>query len=368
MREHKDYYRVLGVPRDADPKTIKDAFRDLALKFHPDRNREPGAEDRFKEIAEAYAVLSDPEKRHEYDARGFSGVAGFSPEDLFAGIDLDDVFGGFARDFGFGESVFDRFFHTARPQRGRDIEIMAEVPLQLIATGGSHRIRVPHTVACLRCDGSGAEPPSQPHPCTVCGGSGSLTSRRVEDKMTVQQISTCTACRGTGTIIDVPCIECGGSGRVNEWEEITIQIPVGVEEGTALRIPGKGMPGPDDTPAGNLLVVIRSADDTRFQRKGADLWHSEVIAIEDAVLGSTLEIPTLDDPVRVSIPPGTQSGEILRLAGKGLPSYGGARQGDLMLVVKVAVPQEISDEERRLFERLRGLHHSADLRKTGTES
>jgi molecular chaperone DnaJ len=364
--KEKDYYRVLGVPRNADARAIKDAFRDLALKFHPDRNREAGAEDRFKEIAEAYAVLSDPEKRRQYDLRGFPGVAGFSPEDLFAGIDLEDVFGGFARDFGFGESIFDRFFHTARPRRGRDVEIVAEVPLELIATGGMQRIQVPHEVTCPRCQGSGAEPPVQPRQCNVCGGSGSLVSERVEGKVKMQQITICTACRGSGKLIDSPCQTCDGAGKIEEREEIAIQIPIGVEEGTALRLRGKGMPGPSDTPPGDLLVVIRSAADPRFRRRGMDLWHSEVIPIEDAVLGSSIEVPTLEEPVLVTIPPGMQPGGILRLAGKGLPSCGEARRGDLMLVIEVAVPTEVDDEERRLFERLRSLHQPHRMRETVT--
>lgn len=359
----KDYYETLGVPPDADQAAIKDAFRNLALKYHPDRNKEPGAEARFKDIAEAYAVLSDPQKRRRYDAAGAAGLSGISAEDLFAGIDLEDVFGGFARDFGFGESIFERFFRTARPRRGRDIEMVVEVPLAQIATGGTHRLEIPHPIDCPRCEGSGAEPPTQPRTCPDCDGSGTKVSRRSERNVTVQQITTCTSCGGSGRLIDTPCRDCGGRGRIERLEELSLRIPIGIEEGTALGVPGRGEPGGADSPPGDLLVIVRSAPDRRFRRRRTDLWHTEVVPVEDAALGASIEVPTLEEPVTVVIPSGTQPGQILRVAGKGLPAPGGGRPGDLMLVIEVEVPRRPDEEERRLFEQLRRLHRQGDLQE-----
>ena len=214
----RDYYEVLGVPRDADAKAIKDAFRKLALQFHPDRNKEPGAEERFKEIAEAYAVLSDPKKRGEYDTRGFAGVAGFSPEDLFGGIDFGDIFGGAGFDFGFdlggGGGFFYRFFgrHRARRTQGANIEVELTVPLERVLNGGEETIRISRPDTCPSCHGSRAEPGTSPHPCKDCNGTGKHVTSSRKGVVSFQQITTCAACEGLGTIIDKPCSKCHGHG------------------------------------------------------------------------------------------------------------------------------------------------------------
>lgn len=350
---------MLGVARDADQKAIKDAFRNLALKYHPDRNKEPDAEERFKEIAEAYAVLSDPKKRAEYDARGFAGVEGFSEEDLFRGVDFDDIFSGLNFDFG-GGGLFDSFFHRRRrgPERGSNIEVEVSVPLERVAQGGEEQVRVQRPVTCSACRGRGTEGGVAPKTCDTCKGTGRIAHSRREEKehVLIQQISTCPACDGRGTIIDHPCHVCQGSGEVGQDETLTVKIPRGIEEGMALRIPGKGMPSSEAGGAtGDLLVVVRSRPDPRFERAGADLVRQETISLTDAVLGTARDVPTLDGSVSVAIPPGTQPGSLLRLKDKGLPEFGNRRHGELYLRIAVRVPEKLSSEERELYERLRAL-------------
>ncbi|MDX1253457.1 MAG: DnaJ domain-containing protein [Gammaproteobacteria bacterium] len=350
----RDYYEILGVPRNADQKTIKDAFRTLALKYHPDRNKEPGAEERFKEIAEAYAVLSDPKKRAEYDAGGFAGVAGFTPEDLFGGIDFEDIFRGF--DLGFGGGLFDRFFRRrpSGPPRGMDLEIEVMVPLEKIAGGGEEKVHLSRTAPCPDCHGSGARPGTTPHICETCKGTGHKTSSRKESGIFFQQTTICPDCHGRGNFIDQPCPKCNGSGKVPQDETLTVVIPPGAEEGLALRIPGRGGASPESGGIpGDLLVVVRSTPDRRFARDGANLWRVETITLLDAVLGTTLKVSTLDGSATVTILPGTQPDEILRLRGKGLPRFGARGRGDLLLRIVVRVPEKLSAEERKLYERLR---------------
>jgi len=347
---------VLGVPREADQKAIKDAFRSLALQYHPDRNKAPGAEERFKEIAEAYAVLSDPRKRAEYDTRGFAGVAGFTPEDLFGGIDFEDIFGGLNFDFG-GTGLFGNFFRRhAGPPRGANVEVDLTIPLERVASGGEETVRLARPAACPACKGSGAKTGTAPRRCETCGGSGRQVKSKHEGGVTMQQISTCPVCHGRGSIIDQLCPDCGGRGEIAREETLTVTIPAGVEEGMALRISGKGMPSaePGGT-TGDLYVVVRSAPDSRFERLGADLWRSATIPVADAVLGTELEVPTLDGTASVTVPPGTQPDALLRLKGKGLPEFGAKRHGDLYLRMRVHVPEKLSREERELYEKLRGL-------------
>jgi molecular chaperone DnaJ len=360
----RDYYEVLGIARDADAKAIKEAFRTLALKYHPDRNKSPDAEERFKEIAEAYAVLSDPKKRAQYDARGFEGVAGFTPEDLFGGIDFGDIFGeaGFGLDFGLGGGLFERLFgrRPRGPARGQDLQVELTLPLETIARGGEETVRYTRPVTCPRCHGSGAEPGTKPRPCPACGGSGRRVVAREESRgeaaIRLQQITVCPACGGRGTIIDQPCRQCRGEGRVEKQESLKVSIPPGAEEGMALRIPGHGLPAPEPGGApGDLYVIVRSAPDARFARRGADLWRSETVNVADAVLGTTLKVPTLEGSAEVMVPPGTQPGQILRLRGKGLPLFGARSRGDLNLRIEVRIPQRLTAEERALYEKLRAL-------------
>lgn len=355
-KPQRDYYEVLGVPADASPDKIKQAFRELALKYHPDRNKEPDAEERFKEIAEAYAILSDPKKRAEYDARGHAAVAGFSPEDFFSGVNVEDLFGGM--DFGFGEGIFDRFFRR-RPQgppKGADIQTTLEVSLERVAAGGEETVRIVRPQQCPSCHGSGAQPGTEPRKCKSCGGTGNKVSRRRQKGVRFETITTCSHCLGQGEIIDSPCSECKGEGKVQSEESLSITIPIGVEEGVALRIPGYGLPSSDSKdPPGDLYVVVNTKPDRRFQRRGADLWRSESLEITDAVLGTKLDVPTLDGSTVVRVPPGTQPDDILRLRGKGLPEYGSGKRRDLHIRISIHIPEHLSKEELKLYKQLREL-------------
>lgn len=359
---HRDYYEVLGVPRDADQKAIKNAFRSLAMKYHPDRNKTPEAEQRFKEIAEAYAILSDPKKRAEYDSRGFSGVSGFSPEDLFGGIDFGDLFG----DIGFGlggGGLFERLFrghYRAGPARGRDLQIQLSLPLERIYHGGKETVRYTRLVQCPRCHGTKAEPGTRVKPCHACGGTGHQVTTREEAKekgsIRFQQIRLCPVCGGSGELVEHPCGQCQGAAEIEKQESLEINIPVGAEEGMALRVPAHGQPSSEQGgAAGDLYVIVHTAADPRFERLGADLWRSETVEVVDAVLGTRLTCPTLDGEVEVSVPPGTQPGAVLRLRGKGLPRFGGGERGDIKLRIAVHIPQQLSPRERELYQRLRDL-------------
>ena len=288
-------------------------------------------------------------------------MAGFSREDLFSGINFEDIFGGLNFDFG-GFGPFEGLFRRRTgPPHGANIEVELVVPLERVVSGGEEKIRLGRPAACTACHGPGAEGGAAPRTCPTCGGSGRLTHSRQEKKehVLIQQITTCSACGGRGSIIDRPCPQCGGSGETEQEEVLTVKIPQGVEEGMALRIQGKGMPSPQAGGAsGDLFVVVRTRRDPRFERTGADLLRRETISLTDAVLGATLEVPTLHGSAGVSIPPGTQPGAVLRLKGKGLPEFGSARHGDLYLRIEVQVPERLSREERELYERLRTIRRS----------
>lgn len=364
----RDYYEVLGVPRDADAKAIKDAFRRLALQYHPDRNKEPGATEKFKEIAEAYAVLSDPKKRAGYDRRGFAGVAGFTAEDLYGGIDFDDLFGGLGFDFGIGgESLFNRFFGRRRragPVRGVNLEVELAVPLERVLRGGEETLHLTRPQTCPACQGSGAEHGTAKRPCDPCGGKGQQVISRKQGNVDIRQITLCPICQGSGTVIEKVCLECAGRGQVERSETLTVKVPPGVEEGMALHIPAHGLPSRETGgPPGDLYVVVHSLRDARFERRGADLWHSTTVSVPDAVLGASTTVPTLDGSVTVTIPPGTQPGAVLRLRGKGLTEFGSAKRGDLYISLQVQVPERMSHDERELYERLRSFASARHSKK-----
>jgi molecular chaperone DnaJ len=353
----RDYYEVLGIPKDADQKTIKGAFRALAMKYHPDRNKEPDAEARFKEIAEAYAILSDSKKRADYDTQGFAGVGDVSQQDIFSGINFDDIFGGLNFGFGMG-NPFESFFHRTRsgPSHGANVEVDLYVTLERVASGGDESIQLSHPVSCEACHGVGSKDGVAPKACTSCGGSGHIAQSRREknEHVLIQQITICPVCKGRGNIIETPCPECHGTGQTEKAETLTVKIPCGIEEGMALRIPGKGMPSPEAGGlSGDLYVVVRTQRDPRFVRDGADLVRMETISLLDAVLGTSLKVPTLDGSASVTVPPGTQPGAVLRLKEKGLPEFGSKRHGVMYLRIEVKVPEKLTSEERELYERLR---------------
>ena len=359
----RDYYEVLGLARDADAKAIRDAFRQLALKFHPDRNKEAGAEERFREIAEAYAVLSDPGKRADYDARGFGGLGEMRPEDLFGGIDFENLFGGLG--FDLGDGLFERFFgdggrRRQGPVRGDNLELSLQIPLERVLAGGEETLRFERHVSCPACHGSGAKAGTQPHTCTACQGSGREVRKSHEGNVLFQQVMPCAACGGRGVVIEDPCDECHGEGRVLRADKITLRIPPGIEDGMALRVPGHGQPAPAvGGEPGDLYVLIHSRPDPRFERSGADLWRAQQLPLVDAVLGAELQVQTLDGEASVKVPAGTQAGTVLRLRGKGLPHFGHDMRGDLLLRLRVQVPEQLSDAERSLYEQLRMLKASS---------
>jgi molecular chaperone DnaJ len=364
-KQTHDYYEVLGIQRDADEAAIKKAYHKLAMKWHPDRNKSPEAEEKFKEIATAYAILKDPKKRARYDSLGIEGVAHFTPEDLFGGLDMGDLFGDMGFGFG-GSSIFDRMFgggHRGRqPTQGKDLRINVEVPLSVIYSGGKHEISVSHPVACDACHGYGTADGKSPPLCKVCNGSGrqmlSRNEQRNEQSVRFQQITICPACHGKGTQIEQPCKTCGGYGKIEKQETLLITLPPGIEDGTILRITGHGLPADKpEMPHGNLHVSVYAKPDPRFRRRGADLWRSETIEAIDAMLGTEIEVPTLDGKIKVKIPPGSQPDEILRIKGKGLPNYNNPGNGNLNLHIIVHIPENISDEDRKLLEQYRDINN-----------
>ena len=288
-------------------------------------------------------------------------MSDFSQEDLFGGINFDEIFGGGGFGFdlgGFGGGIFNGFFGRTheRTARGEDIRVQIVVPLHKIITGGEEEIRISHPRVCPVCKGSGAAAGTEPRVCNRCNGSGNFITTRQEGNVSYQEIRTCPECGGRGKFIDSPCLKCNGTGMVDESEKLTVNIPVGAEEGMVLRIPAHGRPShkPNGKP-GDLLVVVRTAFDPRFKRAGADLWHSKTIELVDAVLGTEIEVATLEKPVTVTIPQGTQPNAVLRIGEKGLPHFGESRRGDIYLRLDIHIPESLSREERELYTQLRKL-------------
>jgi molecular chaperone DnaJ len=344
MAPRRDYYEVLGVPRNASEQEVKSAYRRLALKHHPDRN--PGdrqAEERFKEAAEAYAVLGDPEKRQRYDTFGHAGLGagagGFDPT-IFA--DFGDILGDF---FGFGD-----FFGRRRgPRRGADLRYNLELTFEEAALGTEAQIRIPRSESCTACGGSGAAPGTRPASCPTCSGSGQVTFQ--QGFFSVAR--TCSHCRGAGRIITEECRSCRGEGRVPVERTLSVKIPAGVDDGSQLRIAGEGEAGGPGAPAGDLFVVLRVAPHELFRRDGTNLLCELPVSVPQAALGASVEVPTLEGGrAKLTIPEGTQSGTVLRIRGQGVPALGGRGRGDLHVLVRVVVPRHLSAEQRRLLEQL----------------
>ncbi|MCS6970011.1 MAG: molecular chaperone DnaJ [Planctomycetota bacterium] len=345
----RDYYEVLGVGRDASEEEIKKAYRKLAMKYHPDRN--PGdkeAEAKFKEAAEAYEVLSDPQKRARYDQMGHAGVEGMghagqgfqSMEEIFA--QFGDLFGGRG-------SLFEELFGARRsgPEQGASLRVALEIPFREAVTGCSRTIDLRRNEICDTCRGSGAKPGTKPTGCPVCHGSGVV--RQGQGFFIIQ--TTCPRCGGVGKVISAPCPDCHGEGMRERKATLRVDIPPGVEDGVTLRLQGEGEPSRHGGPRGDLYVVVHVTDDPFFQRDGDDLICQVPITYAQAVLGAEIRVPTIDGEATLRIPPGTQPGERLRMRGAGIPGRGG-RRGDQIVVVQVLVPRKLSAEQRELIERL----------------
>ncbi len=347
----RDYYEVLGVARTANDQEIKSAYRKLALKYHPDRNQgDTAAEERFKEAAEAYAVLADAEKRSAYDRFGHAGVGagvgagGFDPT-IFAGF--EDIFGNLGDLFGFGD-IFGGGRRRGGPQRGPDLRYDLEITFEESAKGTETTIQIPRQEKCGACKGSGAAPGSSPTPCPQCRGRGQI--RYQQGFFTVAQ--TCPQCRGAGQIISKPCTTCHGSGQVTEQRRLTVKIPAGIAGGQRLRLRGEGEAGFAGGPPGNLDVVVHVQEHPFLRRDGDDLYCEMPVSFPVLALGGEIKVPTLDGEETVRVPEGTESGSVLRLRGKGMPNISGRGRGDLHVVVQVMTPRKLTKEQKKLLEQL----------------
>ena len=360
----RDYYEVLGVDKSATADEIKKAYRKLAVKYHPDKN--PGdkeAEEKFKEAAEAYSILSDADKKAKYDQFGHAGVDGAAP-DFSGGFGnlndiLNDLFGGaFGGGFG-GFGGFGGGFGGGRQQqrvyRGRDIRVRVKLTLEEIAKGVEKEISIEKSVPCPECGGKGARNSSDIKTCSACNGTGQV--QRVANSIFGQTVtySTCQQCGGEGKVITNPCRSCGGSGLVRKRETIKVKIPAGVEAGMQLTIQGEGHAAKNNGVNGDLLVVIEEQEHPNLKREGNNLYYTKVISMPDAILGAEVEVPCLDGPYKIKVDAGTQSGTVVRLRNKGLPTvngYGGT--GDMYVKFAVWIPKKLDKEDKAIIESLRG--------------
>jgi molecular chaperone DnaJ len=345
----RDYYEVLGLTRNASDADIKRAFRELARRYHPDGNpNDPDAEERFKEISVAYETLGDPERRRRYDLFGETprgaGGGGQATGDPFGFGDIFDAF--------FGGDAFGMRRGPSGPARGPDSEVVIELDLAEAAFGATAPIDVRLPVSCSRCDGSGCEPGTHPSRCDECGGSGEVRQVRRSILGQVVTASPCSACDGTGRQILSPCRDCRGDGRVLADRTIEVEVPAGVDDGQRLRLSGRGAAASRGGEPGDLYVTIRVAPSTEFERQGDHLVRVERISVAQAALGAVVSVPTLEDPHELTVPPGTQPGQVFRVKGAGVPSLRGRGRGDLMVRVEVEVPTKMSDDEAALFLRL----------------
>lgn len=357
--EKRDYYEVLGVSKSADATEIKKAYRKLALKYHPDKN--PGdkeAEEKFKEAAEAYDVLSNEEKRRRYDQFGHAGVGGAGQGGFGGGMSMDDIFSQFGDIFGSfgGFSGFGGFGggrSARRVNRGTNLRVKVKMNLQEIATGIEKKIKVKKYVACQHCNGTGAKDGKSYSTCSTCKGSGQVT--RVQNTIlgAMQTTSTCPTCEGEGKIINEKCTFCNGEGVLMSEEVISINIPAGVGEGMQLSLSGKGNAARRGGVNGDLIVLIEEEEHPELVRDGNDLLYNVFIGYPEAVLGETVEIPTIEGKVKEKIEAGTQPGKILRLRGKGLPDVNGYGKGDLLAKVNVWIPKNLSKDEKKLVEKMK---------------
>ncbi len=359
----RDYYEVLGVPRNASKEEIKRAYRKLALKYHPDRNKSPDAEEKFKEISEAYAVLSDDERRREYDRFGHAGISGkYTWDDIFGSTDFDEIF----RDLGFGVGGFDRIFDMFfgggprqrykpggyGPRRGADLQYDLKITLEDAAFGREVEMSIPRTEVCDLCNGSGAKPGTTPRKCPKCDGTGEIRYTKTFGFTHFTEIRTCDLCHGKGMIIDHPCPRCHGTGKVKKERKIMVKIPPGIDSGYSLRLRGEGELSAGGGSPGDLYVIVHVKPHRIFKRDGDDIICEKRISFPQAALGAEIEVPTLNGKAKLTIPPGTQTGTLFRLRGRGIPHLHGFGRGDELVKVIVETPTHLTRRQKELLAEL----------------
>jgi molecular chaperone DnaJ len=347
MPTNRDYYEILGVPRTADPDGIRNAYRKLAKQLHPDINKDPAAEEHFKEINEAYSVLSDEQRRAAYDRFGHAGLNGM-PFSGAAGMgDLGEIFEEFFRGFGMGGGRGHR-----SPRRGADLQAEIRLTFEETVSGVDKELEVTRSEICSVCRGSRAELGTTPVRCTVCGGSGE--ERRVRQTFlgSMVNVTTCSKCGGTGEVIATPCKHCRGAGLERKTRTLHVPIPAGVDNGTQIRLPGEGEPGPFGGPPGNLFILIRVKEHEFFRRRNSDLWMELGVNYQQAAIGADLRVQTAAGETTLHIPAGTQPGQVFRLRGKGMPRLQQSGRGDFFVVINLAVPAGLSGEQKKLLAQL----------------
>jgi molecular chaperone DnaJ len=357
MTSKRDYYEILGVSKSSSADEIKRAYRKLARQYHPDVNKEAGAEEKFKELNESYQILSDPNKRAQYDQFGTAGgPGGFGG---FQGFDFGDAFGGGGFE-GFGEftDLFDVFFGRQRPgsrgpERGADLRYDLRIDLKEAAKGVEKEIKVTHYVSCQTCKGSGAKPGTKPATCATCKGSGQVKRSQRTVLGSFTQVTPCTTCGGSGQTISSPCASCKGSGRIKKTQNVKIKIPAGIDSGYRLRVAGAGDAGAKGSNAGDLYVFIYVEHHPFFNRDGDNLYYRTNVPFDQAILGAEIKIPTLDGEAALKIPAGTQPNTNFRLKGKGMPSLNQRGRGDLYVLVEIEIPKRINKNQAELLRKFK---------------
>jgi molecular chaperone DnaJ len=349
----QDYYETLGVPKGANQDEIKSAFRKLARQYHPDVSESPDAEERFKEINEAYAVLSDDEKRAAYDRYGHAGLNGFGGAPDFSNLDIEDLLNmfGFGGLGGFGRQ---RRRNPNAPRRGADLQYNMTLEFEEAVFGVEKEVEFVRDETCERCNGNKAEPGTSAVRCSTCNGQGEVRQTRQTLFGAMVQVVTCPNCSGSGQIVESPCMQCRGRGIERKTRRKNVQVPGGVDSGTRIRLGGEGQPGANGGPNGDLYLSIRVNNHKFFKRRENDILLNLDINIAQASLGADVEVPTVDGPATLSIPAATQPGKVLRMRNKGVPYLRSDRRGDQLVIVNVEIPKRLNDEQRELLEKLAG--------------
>ncbi len=345
----RDYYEILGVPRSATPDELKTAFRNLARTYHPDVSKAPDAEERFKEINEAYAILSDPEKRAAYDRYGHAGVSGMGGAPDYTTVDFSDIF---SELFGFGGMGGSRSRSRNAPRRGQDITYTLQLKFEEALFGVEKEVEIIRDEMCSHCHGRGAEPGTNPVRCATCNGRGEVQTVRQTFLGSMVQVSTCPACAGVGEIISTPCTVCKGRGLERKTIKKVVPIPAGVDNGTQVRLAGEGQPGINGGPNGNLFFELKVRPHKFFRRKQNDILLDLNINVAQAALGAEIEVPTIDGVEVLKVPAGTQPGKVFTLKNKGAPILRSSGRGDQHVIISVDVPTRLTTEQRQLFEQL----------------